>query len=206
MKHICSLVFGLLWFWPGAMSAQTEIDEQIRLVIHPTKDLKTNKYITGWAVGNLRSNTPDSVNLFGGIGLRGDTWSLESMVWRQFRQKNQRERQQGRPGTDWALDFRFQKKLGQRIALYVEGAPFLTRKAWYEFVVVDYLVWKRMSLGFETENTHQAGPDYIRAGLRAGLPIWQCGGNRASFAVAYRVGRSKGQNELRAYFVTHLRF
>lgn len=183
----------ILFIFPALILAQ---DLQTRLVFHPTVDLYGNWFAAGWGIGNFRTQTPNNVNLFGGIGYRGKNWWLEGMVQRQW----------SKPGDNLLLDFRFQKQFINRVSLYAEGAPFLNRRAFYEFVIVETPVWGKLRVGGETENVHRAGAKYsLAVGPRASYPLGNIGGFNVVASVAYRAQHPE-PSALRFYLSFNRRF
>lgn len=197
----------ILWIVVLFLAPGWAQDLQTRLIIHPTADLGRGFYVSGWSITNLKTQTPNNANLFGGLGYRTKTWWLEGMFQRQWRPQG---------GRDWMLDFRFQKQFaGRRSAsLYAEAAPFLTRRAFYEFVIVEARIfpverprwWQRWRIGGETENVHRAeARDLLAAGGRLTYPFGTIGGWTLSFSLAYRL-QSPEPDAIRFYFVVSRRF
>lgn len=182
----------LLGFFCALAAAQ---DWQSRNVVHLQIDLEKNWFISLWSITNLRTETPNTTNLFTGIGRRGRGWWLEGMVQRQWNPK----------GNQWMLDARFDKQSG-RWHLYAEASPFLTRKAFYEFVIVERRTWKGLALGVETENLHQAGRDTVQVGPRASRKLGRLAGFDVSLAGAVRFSLIGGHTEPRLYLIFNRRF
>jgi hypothetical protein len=168
-------------------------DWQTRDAAHVQADVNQHWFLAGWSVTNLRTQTLNNTNLFGGAGYRGKDWWLEAMAQHQWTKTNQ-----------WALDFRFNRQTG-RWRLYAEVSPFLTKKAFYEYVIVERRTWKGFSFGAETENTHQPGPDTIAAGPRVSHKLGRFAGFDASAAVAVRFSPVGGHTEPRLYLVFNRR-
>lgn len=168
-------------------------DPQTRLVLHATADLNQNWFITNWVIGNVKADTPNNVNLFPGVGYRAKNWWLEAMTQRQW----------SKPGNQWMLDFRYSFNRG-RLAFYAESTPLLTKRGEYEFVYADVRVWKRLSVGFETENVHKPGKDSLGAGPRLSLPVASFGNYKLSLAGVYQFRNEA--NVPRLYVVLNRRF
>ena len=193
----------ILFLFPALILAQ---DLQTRLVFQSTVDLRGNWFVTGLGIGNFRTQTPNNVNLFGGIGYRSKTWWLQGTVQRQW----------SKPGNNLLLDFRFHKQFAGRraVSFYTEATPFLTRRAFYEFVIVEARIWstakprwyQRWRAGGETENVHRSNVrDSLAAGVRLTYPIGMFRGWVLSSSLAYRV-QSPEPNALRFYFSVNRRF
>ncbi|MEK7617952.1 MAG: hypothetical protein AAB410_02300 [Patescibacteria group bacterium] len=171
-------------------------DWQNRDVLHLQVDVSDRWFIPAWSITNLRTQTPSTTNLFAGIGRRGNSWWLEGMIQRQWNPK----------GNQWMLDVRFDKQSG-RWRLYTEGAVFLTKQAFYEFVIVERRVWKGLAAGAETENLHQLGRrDTVQIGPRASRKLGSLAGFDVSFAGALRFSLAQGHTEPRLYLVFNRRF
>lgn len=102
------------------------------------------------------------------------------------------------------LDFRFDRQFGQW-HLYAEGAPFLTKKAFYEFVIVERRVWKGFAFGGETENLHQAGLDAVFLGPRVSRKLGKFAGFDVSLTGAVRKSLKGGHTEPRLYVIFNRR-
>lgn len=182
----------LLWlFLSSTLSAQ---DWQNRNVVHVQADISQKWFVAGWSITNLRTGTPNNTNLFGGLGYRGKAWWLEGMVQRQWSSK----------GNQVMLDFRFDKQAG-RYHFYAEGSPFLTKKAFYEFVIVERRTWKGFALGAETENVHQDNRDTVQVGPRASRKLGRFAGFDVSMAAAVRLSPVGGRTEPRLYVIFNRR-
>lgn len=140
-------------------------DLQNRDAVHLQADISKNWFVPVWSITNLRSQTPNNTNLFGGVGYRGKDWWVEGMVQRQFSPAT---------GGQWMLDFRYDRKTGPW-HFYVEVSPFITKPAFYEFVFVERRVWKRLGFRLKTENTNRLSGQKITAG---GGPTWDFGKHR----------------------------
>lgn len=194
--------------------AQTDL--QTRLIIHPTVDLGgaalcgevlRGWFLTGWSITNLRTETPNNTNLFGGLGYRGKNWWAEGMTHRQWRPQG---------GRDWMVDVRFQKQFAGRraVSLYVESEFFLTRRAFYEFVIAEARIlpveksrwFERWRIGGETENVHRAeARDSLALGARLTYPLGTFREWTLSSSLAYRV-QSPEPNAFRFYLSVSRRF
>ncbi len=161
-------------------------DWQTRDSLHVQADVSKNWFVSGWSVTNLRTETPNNTNLFAGAGYRGKNWWLEAIVQHQWNTK----------ANQWMLDFRFNKQT-ERWRLYAEVSPFLIKKAFYEYVIVERRTWKGFSFGAETENTHQIGPDMIAIGPRVSRKLGRFAGFDASAAIAVRLSPVGGHTEPR---------
>ncbi|MEO8065867.1 MAG: hypothetical protein ABI643_03395 [Candidatus Doudnabacteria bacterium] len=172
-----------------------DTDPQTRLVLHTTADLSTNWFVTNWIIGNIKADNPNNINIFPGIGYRGGKWWFEAMVQRQW----------SKPGNSWALDFRYAIEFPNRVELYVESAPLLSIAGEYEFVFVNFPVWKRLGIGAETENVHKAGQDSIGAGPRMSLPLASIGEYKLALGATYQF-RYREADIPRLYIVLNRRF
>jgi hypothetical protein len=186
--HVVKMKFMLLLLFVTSLSFGQ--DWQNRDAVHVQADVGGNWFVAGWSITNLRTISLNNTNFFGGVGYRGESWWAETMVQRQWNTK----------ADQWAMDFRFDKQAG-RWHLYVEGSPFLTKKAFYEFLVAERRTWKGFSLGAETENTHQPGPDTIAIGPRAGHKLGRIGKFDVTAIAAVRLSPNGGHTEPRLYFV-----
>lgn len=103
------------------------------------------------------------------------------------------------------LDVRFQKQFRNRFTLYLEPAPFLSRRAFYNFTILEVRTKGKLALGFESENVHQPGRDSIGAGPRVSyaFPGWK--GFTSVVAVAYQFRRQE-KDALRLYLMLNRRF
>lgn len=165
-------------------------DLQTRIVARPAVDITKNLYVTTWIIGNARLNTTNNINIFPGVGYRTKNWWFEGLVQRQW----------SRAGNQWMLDFRFQTKIGEQSTLYIELSPFITRKGFYEFVIYERRMWKRLNVGVETENIHRPGLDTIGGGPRVSYPIATFGKVKLTTALAYRMHRRE-RDLVRLYVV-----
>ena len=170
-------------------------DWQNRSVVQAQMVVSPNSFLTVKSITNFRSETPNNTSLFAGIGRRGKSWWLEGMIQHQWRAV----------GNQWMLDFRFDKQAGSW-HLYAEGSPFLTRKAFYEFVIVERRTWRGFSVGGETENSQQTGPDILAIGPRVSRKLGNWAGFDVSLAGAIRFSPIGGYAEPRLYLVFNRRF
>jgi len=172
-------------------------DKQARVIIHPTLDLSQNWYLTSWVIGNARAQTPRNGNFFLGIGFRNKDCScwLDSMVQRQYSES----------GRSWLLDFRFLKRYRNGTVLYVEPAPFLDKKAFYNFVYFETPLWRKFKVGAETENIHRSGSDSIGVGPRVSYTLGSWKGFRVDVAASFQFRRAE-PNVTRLYLVFGRRF
>jgi hypothetical protein len=190
MKHVF-LALGLVLL-PSLCSAD---DPQSRIVLHTTADVSDKWFITNWTIGNIKSTSPNDINVFPGIGYRSSNWWFESMVQRQW----------SKSGDSWALDFRYSVNLNDRISFYAESAPLLTTTGEYEFVSMDFRVFKQFAIGFETENIHQPGPDVLDIGPRVSLPLVSIGEYKLSLSATYQI-HYQSADIPRLYVVLNRRF
>ena len=170
-------------------------DLQNRTIFHSTVDIKENWFLTGWAIGEARLESPNNFYLLGGVGYRKSKWWLEGMVCRQW----------SGAGNQLLLDFRFQEKIGNRTTLYVEAAPFLNKHALYDFTILEYRTWHNINVGAETENIHKPGLDSLGAGPRISYPIGSIGKVKVTVALSYQVRRQE-RDAFRFYIILNRRF
>lgn len=151
----------------GLMSAvgiaQDSQSEQLRALFHPTFDIKNDWYGAFWVVGNTRTEIPDNINFFAGVGRRFEKGSIEFMLWKQFNPQ----------GGFTAFDLRIYKVLDkdQRWSINFEVSPYLDRIAIYNFLSIERQVWKRISVGGEMENIYRKGVDSIGGGPRVTIVL-----------------------------------
>ncbi len=187
-------ILAVLWLSVFVVSAIAQDNvAQGRFIFHTTKEISKHWFATAWVIGNARQKTTDNINLFAGIGYRGERWWVETMVQKQW----------NRIGGELGLDCRFQTFLGNRASLYIEPAVYFRNSSFYEFVYLDYRAWGKLNLGVETENMHRVGTDIIAVGPRASYPLWQNKRMRFALAGAYRF-RPKEPNEVRLYMAVHM--
>ncbi len=135
--------------------------QQLKPVFHSTIDISEHVFVSGWMITNIRTDTSNNINLFGGLGYKQKNWWTEAMIQRQWNST----------GNQWLLDFRFQKQIGKSFVLFTEVSPFLTKKSVYDLAIIDYTANKYINFGIETENIHRVGPDYLGIGPRIGYKI-----------------------------------
>ena len=179
-------------FWASPCFAQ---DPQARIILRPMVDISDQWYLASWVIGNVRTETPNNINVFGGAGFRGQRWWFESMIQRQWSDI----------GRNWMLDFRYQKQFAQHGTLYLEAAPFLTRLALYHFVIYEHPALFGFNLGVETENVSKSGLDSLGAGPRVSRGLVSIGGFNTSVATSYQI-RRREPDAMRIYLVLSRRF
>ena len=184
----------ILFFILFSLASAFAQDWQNRDAVHGQADVASKFFLAGWLIPNFWTETLDNVNLFGGVGYRGKDWWLETMAQHQWNSKQ----------NQWALDFRYDRQIG-RWHVYAEGAPFLTKRAFYEFAVVERQTWKGFLFGAETENVHQPGPDTVAVGPRAGRKLGRVAGFEVSAIAAVRLSPNGGHTEPRLYVVFNQR-
>lgn len=196
MKSLFRLVAFLAVVSPSALLAQ-DTSYQAKTVFHPTIDLNKHWFAAGWIIGNMKTDSPDNLNLFGGIGYRGRDWTLEMLYQKQFSKKNSS-----------ALDFRLTKALTKRDSLYVEAAPSLTTRSVYNAVFVERRIAGNFSAGGEMENNFRRGaPDTVEAGVCASYVLGTFGPAKVVARATYMFGLTPGSpNVLRFSAVVHARF
>lgn len=186
----CTLI--VFYFCP--VSAQETTDFQNRTILHAQKDMSKSWFLAGWAIGNGQYYGTSNINLFGGIGYRNNNWWLESMIQRQWSET----------GRKLLWDNRFQWQ-NNKESLYLEAAPFLDRKAFYNMAIFERRAWRRFNIGAETENVHKPGKDSLGAGPRISMPLGSVGKLKVGAAIAYQL-RHNERNALRLYLVFNSRF
>lgn len=90
----------------------------------------------------------------------------------------------------------------------MEVAPFINEEestAIYDMIVFEKSIWKKLYLGFETENVHKKEKDSLSVGPRISLPIGELTNFQTSLALAYQI-RSGEADALRFYLVFNRRF
>ena len=192
MKRISWLFVAVLF---GSGTVAYAQDAQSRLIFHPTVTLNEHWFLTGWAIGNVQKHGSDNLNLFAGVGYKNPKWWLESMVQRHW----------NGTGNQVLLNFRFQVQASKRGTLYIEGAPFLTKRAFYDFVTFDYRILRKLNLGAETENVHRGGRDSLGVGPRISYPIASVGKTRLAAAFSYQFRREE-RDVARLYLIVHHQF
>lgn len=152
---------------------------------------QSGTFLTGWSITNVMSDIPDNSNVFLGIGYAGKKWSIENMIQKQW----------NGAGNAFLLDWRFTAKPSPRINLYLEGAPRLDKKTFYEFVTIDVRVKGPFNVGFETENIHRVGKDTLGFGPRVSAPLpFKILGAKPSLVVSHQF-RTLGPNVTRVYTI-----
>ncbi len=192
MRTILFTICMTLVALPGFSQEQTP---QTRLVFHTVADLNSNWFVTNWTIGNVRAKAPDNINIFPGVGYRGKTWWTEAMVQRQW----------SPAGNSWAIDFRYNVSLSDRLSLYAESAPLLTHHGEYEFLILDVRAWRKLAVGVETENVHMAGRDSLGAGPRVSAPVATFGKYSLALGGVYQI-RHTAADIPRLYVVLNRRF
>lgn len=177
----------LLCLISGVVLAQ---DLQTRIVVRPAVHVTKNWYVTTWIIGNARLHATNNLNIFPGIGYKGKNWWVEVMAQRQW----------SPAGNSWMLDFRWQRQLNSKNSLYLEFSPFITKRAYYHFVIYERKIWKKLNVGVETENIQRTGLDSIGAGPRISYPLVTFGKVKLTTTLAYRFHRRE-QDILRLYVV-----
>lgn len=183
------------------VSAWAEESVQFRTVLHPRyyitgDDGGQGWFLTAWSITNSMSKTADNTNLFFGAGYSSRKWWLENMAQKQW----------NRAGASWWLDWRFAATPHSRISVYLEGAPRLGRKMFYEFMTLDFRVLGPVNIGAETENVHKPGKDVLGLGPRIAVPLpWKIAKAKPAIALS-RQFRSGGPNATRLYAIFHWTF
>jgi hypothetical protein len=165
-------------------------DMQNRTITKFTADINKNWYGVQWLIVNAKLETPNNINSFTGVGYKRSTWWFETMAQRQW----------SSVGNQVLLDFRFQKQFKKHGSIYTEGAPFLNRKAFYNFVIYEHPIGKKFNIGVETENVLKPGRDSLGFGLRFSRPIGSIGKTKVSAVLSFRV-RPQEPDELRLYLI-----
>ena len=163
-------------------------DLQNRTVVKTPLDLGDHWYVVFWSITNLKAESPNNTNIFPGVGYRGKTWWVEGMAQKQWNGS----------GGLYSIDIRFRKQLTQRLSLYVEPSVILTNPSFYEFVILESRVWKKLSVGGETENVHRLNKQLIAAGPRVSYSLGQRWGCEFAASFAYRFSPT-GKDEARLY-------
>ncbi len=188
VKNSKLCLFLALLFGIGSLQAQGT-DSQVRFLIHPTIQMNQHWFIAVWQIDNLKAKATNNANLFSGLGYRGRTLWIEGMIWRQWSSAS----------NQWVIDVRFQKKFRDRITLYIEPSPFLSKRAFYELVVLETRAWWKLNFGLETENTHRAGPDSFGLGPRISFPILAKPHFKLALAAVYQFRLGGEPNVIRLY-------
>lgn len=180
----------MAWFLCSRLHAQ---DWQNRDAFHFRGEVGKGYDLVVWGIPNFRTATPNNANIFFGVG-RGDknNW-VEVMAQKQWSQK----------GGFWALDVRSRVQLTKRLSVYVEPTAFVTQPGVYHFAIVEYRVWKKLSLGGEEESVWRPAsstlPKQYNFGPRLSLGLGSWRGVDYGGAYAYRFSLT-GLSESRVYF------
>ncbi len=185
------IIAALILFVPSLCLAQG-VQEQAKVATHATVSLNSHVSLAGWVIEFPKNDAPDSLNLIGGVGLKGKSWSLENMLWRQL----------SAAGNQWGLDFRFNRPLKNGF-LYMEVAPYLTKQAVYHDITVERRVIGRLSLGGEMENTYQAGKDSLGGGPRMSFLLAKTAHYRLVTSYGYQ-WRRRAPDWSRLYLILHV--
>ncbi len=199
MKH-CVVFSIILLVVVLNLAAQEKTDFQDRTIIHLQADVSEKIFLTGWVIGNAQYYGTNNINIFGGIGYRNKNWWFESMIQKQWKEKDGNS-----PRKALLFDNRFQYQPTKRTSLYIEIAPFLDRKALYDMVVIEQKIIGGLGVGFETENVHKTGKDSLGAGPRVSLPFGSLGGCKIVTALSYQFRQGQERNVLRFYLVFNRR-
>lgn len=153
-------------------------DWQNRTLVQTALDFSPHKYIAVKSISNFKNQTPNNTNIFLGLGYRSKSWSLEVMVQKQLNAN----------GGFWAEDTRFIKKFGKikKTTLYLEATPFLSQKGFGWSAFGETEVWKKISVGVETENINKPGLDVVSLGPRISRRLGRFAGFDVSATVAFR--------------------
>ena len=81
--RLALVVLIIALYIPGA-HAQDKRSEGARIIFHPTIDIQGDWYGAVWVIGNTRTEIPDNINLFVGIGKRVKGGYVEFMLWKQW--------------------------------------------------------------------------------------------------------------------------
>lgn len=190
IKKLRKCILCCIFFVPSTWPA----DKQTRLIFHPTLDLSKHWFGTSWTIGNAKLDSANNLNQFVGIGYRRDKWWVEGMVQKQW----------STSGNQLLLDFRFQTQVAKKWSVYIEVAPFLNRRAFYDFVIVERQIWRKLNVGGETENVHRPLRDSIGGGPRVSYPIGSVGKFKFTLALSYQM-RPNEKDALRLYVVVNRR-
>ena len=180
MRFVVALFF--------VLSISLAQDLQTRSIAHVMIDVTDRVFIPVWSITDIRSQTPNTTNLFAGVGIRSKSWWLETMLQKQWNST------QG----FYALDLRYKKQFSGRFAVFLEPRVILTTPGFYDYAFLEARVWKGFSVGAETENTHRLTKQSIAAGPRMSFVWGKCWGWEFSNTVSYRLSPT-GKDELRLY-------
>ena len=182
-------------------SAETQESAQIRAIGHirhfiNSEAKESGIFLAGWSVKNAMSDIPDNTNVFLGVGYAGKKWSIENMIQKQW----------SNAGSAFLLDWRFTAKPSPRISLYLEGAPMLDKRTFYELVTIDVRIKGPFSVGLETENIHRVGKDTLGFGPRVSVPLpFKILGAKPAIVVSQQF-RTLGPNVNRVYTILNWTF
>jgi len=182
--------------------ADAQESTQLRAIIHSrffvSGEMKPNPsgvFLVNWSIVNIMSDIPNNGNVLLGIGYAGRNWAIENMVQRQWSSF----------GNALFLDWRFTAKPTKRIGIYIEMAPRINKKTFYDFATVDVQVLGPFSIGFETENVHRVGKDTLGLGPRVVLPLPSSWFFKPTVIVSRQL-RTLGPNITRLYTVFNSTF
>jgi hypothetical protein len=169
---------------------------QSRTALHVSADLAGKEgglAVTGWLVGNLRSEFPDNGVALAGLGFRGDHFFLELMAGRQWSK-----------GPDATLfDVRLQAQHGDQ-TIFLQLAPYLSdTRLLAMFFTERPLGPFRTGVEFEALNTHTGFSWGV--GPRASLRVYERGSTKVVGSLAYQFVPGK-MDVARFYLVLHQRF
>jgi hypothetical protein len=161
---------------PASVHAQGGTQAQSKFVYHPTVTLKGSLIAAGWVIVNQKDGDPDNLNLFAGSGVKREHWRLEVLAHRQF----------ASTGNNWAGEVRFFHRAGC-VSSFAEASRSLTSDLFYEFVLSECYVTKRLALGGEMENLRFPGDkDMLGGGPRVNFVLLNKGGQRLAMAWSYQ--------------------
>lgn len=189
MKPFAIAVLAVLAAVPASAS-----DEQVRVVFHPTVALADGWYAAGWIIGNAKTDSPDNLNLLGGVGYRTPRWSTELLLHRQF----------SNTGNQWYLGTRSMAKFGSRVSVYHEFGPFLDRLALYQLTSVEYRVRGKLNAGGEMESVYRRGTDALGGGPRVSHPLFKSAHFSGVAAASYQFRR--GPDAVRLWLIINPSF
>lgn len=164
-----------------------------RNILHPSVGLGENWYATVWVISNIREDLPDNINLFPGVGYRTSRWWTELLGWRQW----------STVGAASAVEGRFGITHPQ-VLFYSELSRFFGTGDVYTFVFAEHTVWRRLSLGVETENFFRE-KNSLGAGPRIGYVWATVSGGPVVTTLTYQV-RWEEPDVVRLYIAAHPRF
>ena len=191
----------LIIIFPEKVMAQKKehvLDFQNRSLLHVQYESTPNSFVAGWIIANPQLYGNNNVNGLLGIGFRGQKWWFETMIQRQWGQK----------GDKVLANNRFNYDFGGKASLYLEVAPFLNERdsgSVYDMIVFEKRVWRKLSLGIETENVHKKERDSLGLGPRVRIPLDSTGNFKTSLALAYQL-RSGETDTFRFYLIFSKQF